>query len=73
MLGSPLFRKVSGIELHRDATGGTGTNQGGCLGSIFVMFAGGLTHLPRLVWFLLWLAATLGAVAVGGAMLVLPA
>ncbi len=33
----------------------------------------GLTHLPRLVWFLLWLAATLGAVAVGGAMLVLPA
>ncbi len=48
-------------------------NQGGCLGSIFVMFAGGLTRLPRLVWFLLWLAATLGAVAVGGAMLVLPA
>ena len=29
-------------------------------------------HLPRLVWFLLWLAATLGAVAVGGKMLVMP-
>ncbi len=33
----------------------------------------GLTHLPRLVWFLLWLAATLAAVAVGGTLLVMPA
>jgi len=32
-----------------------------------------LTHLPRLLWFLLWLAATVGAVAVGGKMLVMPA
>ncbi len=32
-----------------------------------------LTHLPWLVWFLLWLAATLGAGAVGGKMLVMPA
>lgn len=31
-----------------------------------------LTHLPRLLWFLLWLAATVGAVAVGGKMLVTP-
>lgn len=31
-----------------------------------------LTHVPMIVWFLLWLAATLGAVAVGGAMLVMP-
>lgn len=172
MLGSLLFRKVSGIELHGDATGGTDMNQGGCLGGIFAGFAGyagpslfglgaarliqlghavavlwvalvllgillavlnwsygmftviltgvlvyvvgrytplgapivgayaitwllllsavrrvleigvvsddgaklsGLTHLPRLVWFLLWLAATLGAVAVGGKMLIMPA
>jgi hypothetical protein len=32
-----------------------------------------LTHLPRFLWFLLWLAATLGAVVVGGKMLVVPA
>lgn len=32
-----------------------------------------LTYIPRAVWFLLWLAATLGAVAVGGKMLVMPA
>jgi Peptidase M50B-like len=31
-----------------------------------------LTHVPMVVWFLLWLAATCGAVAVGGVMLVLP-
>ncbi len=31
-----------------------------------------LTSIPRVVWFLLWLAATLGAVAVGGSMLVMP-
>ncbi len=30
------------------------------------------THLPRFFWFLLWLAATLAAVAVGGKMLVMP-
>ena len=32
-----------------------------------------LTMIPRLIWFLLWLAATLAAVAVGGKMLVMPA
>jgi hypothetical protein len=32
----------------------------------------GRTGIPRLLWFLLWLAATLGAVAVGGKMLVMP-
>lgn len=32
----------------------------------------GLTGLPQFIWFLLWLAATLGAVAVGGKMLVMP-
>jgi Peptidase M50B-like len=31
-----------------------------------------LTYVPRFVWFLLWLAATLGAVAAGGSMLVMP-
>jgi hypothetical protein len=31
-----------------------------------------LTFIPRVVWFLLWLAATVAAVAAGGAMLVLP-
>jgi hypothetical protein len=30
------------------------------------------THLPQLFWFLLWLAATLAAVAAGGKMLVMP-
>jgi Peptidase M50B-like len=30
-----------------------------------------VTGLPRVLWFLLWLAATLAAVAVGGSMLVL--
>jgi hypothetical protein len=28
--------------------------------------------IPRLIWWLLWLAATLGAVALGGKMLVMP-
>ncbi len=32
----------------------------------------GLTGLPQFIWFLLWLAATLAAVAVGGKMLVMP-
>jgi hypothetical protein len=31
----------------------------------------GLTHLPRFLWFLLWLAATLTAVAAGGKWLVM--
>jgi hypothetical protein len=31
-----------------------------------------LTGVPRLIWFLIWLAATLGAVAVGGKMLIMP-
>jgi hypothetical protein len=31
-----------------------------------------LTMIPRLIWWLLWLAATLGAVALGGKMLVMP-
>ena len=30
-----------------------------------------LTGVPRLIWFLLWLAATLAAVAAGGSMLVM--
>ena len=33
----------------------------------------GRTGIPRLLWFLLWLAATVAAVAVGGKMLVMPA
>lgn len=32
-----------------------------------------LTHLPRFLWFLIWLASTLGAVAVGGKLLVMRA
>ena len=32
----------------------------------------GRTGIPRLLWFLLWLAATVAAVAVGGKMLVMP-
>jgi hypothetical protein len=31
-----------------------------------------LTIIPRLIWWLLWLAATLGALALGGKMLVMP-
>jgi hypothetical protein len=31
-----------------------------------------LTMIPRLIWWLIWLAATLGAVALGGKMLVMP-
>jgi hypothetical protein len=31
-----------------------------------------LTHLPRMLWFVLWLAGTLTAVAVGGRLLVMP-
>jgi hypothetical protein len=170
VLGSLLFRQVSGIKLNSNATGGTTMRSGGCLSSIFIGFAGyvgpslfglgaarliefghvvavlwvtvfllgvllagvrwsfGLftvigigalvfgigkytplgvqmvagyaiawlllltgvrqifefgiassdgarlaqvTGLPRVLWFLLWLAATLAAVAVGGSMLVL--
>ena len=171
VVGSLLFRRVGGIFLNSDATGGTRLGSGGCLGSILVGFAGyagpslfglgaarliqlghgvavlwltlvllgllamllvrsygmitvavagvvtymvlldapaaaqtvaaygitwllllsgvrrvlevgirsgdagelrKLTHVPMFIWFLLWLAATCGAVAVGGAMLVLP-
>jgi hypothetical protein len=147
LLGSLLFRRVSGITLNGDATGGTLMNSGGCLGSVFVSFAGyvgpslfglgaarltrsygmitvvfvgvlvyavgrytpvgaqiigaygitwlllmsgvrrvlevgarssdganlsQLTMIPRLIWFLLWLAATLAALAAGGEMLVMP-
>jgi hypothetical protein len=170
VVGSLLFRNVSGIELHADATGGTRMRGGGCLGSVVVSFVGyvgpslfglgaarliefghvvavlwvtlfllgvlltglrrsfgmvtvilvggavfatghltpgavqttasyaiawllllsgvrrvvevgissadgadlrSLTGLPHVLWFLLWLAATLAAVAVGGSMLVL--
>jgi hypothetical protein len=170
VIGSLLFRNVSGIALKADATGGTLMQEGGCLGSVIVSFAGyvgpslfglgaarliefghvvavlwvtlfllgilltglrrsfglitvilvgglvflagkftpasaqagasyaitwllllsgvrriveigasssdgarlrSLTGIPRLLWFLLWLAATLAAVAVGGSMLVL--
>ena len=170
VVGSLLFRNVSGIELNRDATGSTAMDGGGCLGSVVVSFVGyvgpslfglgaarliqlgfivgvlwvllallgillvglslsfgmitvilvggvvylvghdtpesaqvvaayavtwllllsgvrrvlevgaassdgarlaGLTFIPRVIWFLLWLAATLAAVAVGGSMLVM--
>jgi hypothetical protein len=170
VLGSLLFRNVSGIELHADATGATLMSGGGCLGNVIVSFVGyvgpslfglgaarliefghvvavlwvalfllgillmglrrsfglitvilagglvlvvgkftpasaqigasyaitwllllsgvrriveigasssdgarlrSLTGIPRLLWFLLWLAATLAAVAAGGSMLVL--
>jgi hypothetical protein len=40
VLGSLLFRNVSGIELNADATGGTLMNDGGCLGNIIVAFVG---------------------------------
>ena len=40
VLGSLMFRRVSGITLNADATGGTLMNSGGCLGSVFVSFAG---------------------------------
>ena len=171
VFGSLAGRKISGIELNGDASGGTFVAPGGCLGSLFVSFAGyagpslfglggawaihlgysesvlwvalfllvvlafmlrwsygvitvvvvgalvylvahygppgvrivaayfltwllllsgvrrileigpqssdgadhsELTMIPRLIWWLLWLAATLGAVALGGKMLVMP-
>jgi hypothetical protein len=171
VFGSLAGRKISGIELNADATGGTLVGPGGCLGSIIVGFAGyvgpslfglgaawaihlghsesmlwvalfllvmlafmlrrsygmitvvfvgalvylvghylpqgaqivaayfltwllllsgvrrvlevgpqssdgadlsQLTMIPRLIWWLIWLAATLGAVALGGKMLVMP-
>src|SRR5580704_17591180 len=40
VLGSLLFRNVSGIELNADATGATLMNGGGCLGSVIVSFVG---------------------------------
>jgi len=171
VFGSLAGRKISGIMLNADATGGTFVAQGGCLGNIVIGFAGyvgpslfglgaawaihlgysesvlwvtlfllvilafmlrrsygmitvvftgalvyvvghftprgvqivaayfltwllllsgvrgilyrgadssdganlsQLTMIPRLIWWLLWLAATLGAVALGGKMLVMP-
>jgi Peptidase M50B-like len=171
VFGSLAGRKISGIALNPDATGGTLVGPGGCLGSIIVGFAGyvgpslfglgaawaihlghsgsvlwvalfllvmlafmlrrsygmitvvfvgalvylvghylpqgaqivaayfltwllllsgvrrvlevgpqssdganlsQLTMIPRLIWWLIWLAATLGAVALGGKMLVMP-
>jgi len=171
VFGSLAGRKISGIMLNADATGGTFVAQGGCLGNIIIGFAGyvgpslfglgaawaihlgysesvlwvtlfllvilafmlrrsygmitvvftgalvyvvghftprgvqivaayfltwllllsgvrgilyrgadssdganlsQLTMIPRLIWWLLWLAATLGAVALGGKMLVMP-
>ena len=171
VFGSLAGRKISGIMLNADATGGTFVAQGGCLGTIIIGFAGyvgpslfglgaawaihlgysesvlwvtlfllvilafmlrrsygmitvvftgalvyvvghftprgvqivaayfltwllllsgvrgilyrgadssdganlsQLTMIPRLIWWLLWLAATLGAVALGGKMLVMP-
>ena len=171
VFGSLAGRKISGIALNADATGGTFVAQGGCLGNIIIGFAGyvgpslfglgaawaihlgysesvlwvtlfllvilafmlrrsygmitvvftgalvyvvghftprgvqivaayfltwllllsgvrgilyrgadssdganisQLTMIPRLIWWLLWLAATLGAVALGGKMLVMP-
>jgi len=171
VFGSLAGRKISGITLNADATGGTFVAQGGCLGNIIIGFAGyvgpslfglgaawaihlgysesvlwvtlfllvilafmlrrsygmitvvftgalvyvvghftprgvqivaayfltwllllsgvrgilyrgadssdganisQLTMIPRLIWWLLWLAATLGAVALGGKMLVMP-
>ena len=40
VVGSLLFRNVSGIALNADATGGTFMAGGGCLGSVIVAFAG---------------------------------
>ena len=40
VFGSLAGRKISGIELNADATGGTLVGPGGCLGSIIVGFAG---------------------------------
>jgi hypothetical protein len=31
-----------------------------------------LTMIPRVIWYLLWLAVSLGALALGGKMLVMP-
>ena len=40
VLGSLAFRKVSGVTLNADATGATEMRSGGCLGGIFIGFAG---------------------------------
>jgi len=40
VLGSLAFRKVSGVTLNADATGATDMRGGGCLGGIFIGFAG---------------------------------
>ena len=54
-----LLSGVRGI-LYRGADSGDGAN------------LSQITMIPRLIWWLLWLAATLGAVALGGKMLVMP-
>jgi len=54
-----LLSGVRGI-LYRGADSGDGAN------------LSQLTMIPRLIWWLLWLAASLGAVALGGKMLVMP-
>ena len=73
VLGSLLFRDVSGIKLNRDATGGTLMNLEVGAGSSDGANLSQLTLIPRLIWFLLWLAATLAALAFGGKLLVMPA
>src|SRR5215831_12181681 len=40
VFGSLAGRKIGGIELNPDATGGTFVPPGGCLGNLFVGFAG---------------------------------
>jgi hypothetical protein len=40
VFGSLAGRKISGIALNADATGGTLVETGGCLGSIIIGFAG---------------------------------
>jgi hypothetical protein len=53
-----LLSAVRGILVR-----GTGSGDGGDLRE--------LTFIPRLIWFLLWLASTLAAVAIGGRWLVM--
>jgi len=53
-----LLSAVRGILVR-----GTGSGDGGDLRQ--------LTFIPRLIWFLLWLASTLAAVAIGGRWLVM--
>jgi hypothetical protein len=74
VLGSLAFRKVSGVTLNNDATGATHMQDGGCLGSLFVGFAGyagpslfglgaarliQLGHSAAVLWVALFLLAVL--------------